>query len=71
MVSIIELSRFEGENVPHMAHHTPLSHREVVWSQGSMGIISVPWPPLGLPLSEGMQLHTLGNPIFSIMMDLG
>ena len=24
MESIIELSRFEGENVPHMAHHTPL-----------------------------------------------
>ena len=24
MVSLIELSRFEGENVPHMAHHTPL-----------------------------------------------
>ena len=24
MVSIIELSKFEGENVPHMAHHTPL-----------------------------------------------
>ena len=71
MVSIIELTKFEGENVQHMAHHTPLSHREVVWSQGSMGIISVPWPPLGLPLSEGMQLHTLGNPIFSIMMDLG
>ena len=46
------------------------SHREVVWAQGSMGIISVPWPPLGLHLSEGRQLHTLGNPIFSIMMDL-
>ena len=29
------------------------SHREVVWAQGSMGIISVPWPPLGLHLSEG------------------
>ena len=29
MVSLIELSRFEGENVPHMAHHTPLfSQRE-------------------------------------------
>ena len=24
MLSIIEFSRFEGENVPHMAHHTPL-----------------------------------------------
>ena len=24
MVSIFELSRCEGENVPHMAHHTPL-----------------------------------------------
>ena len=24
MVSIIDLSRCEGENVPHMAHHTPL-----------------------------------------------
>ena len=24
MVSIIELSMFEWENVPHMAHHTPL-----------------------------------------------
>ena len=24
MLSLIELSRFEGENVPHMAHHTPL-----------------------------------------------
>ena len=24
MVAIIELSRVEGENVPHMAHHTPL-----------------------------------------------
>ena len=71
MVSIIELSKIEGENVPHMVHHTPFSHREVVLSQDSMGIISVPWPPLGPPLSEGMQLHTLGNPIFSIMMDLG
>ena len=47
-----------------------LSHRERVRAQGSMGIISVPWPPLGLHLSEGRQLHTLGNPIFSIMMDL-
>ena len=46
------------------------SHRERVRAQGSMGIISVPWPPLGLHLSEGRQLHTLGNPIFSIMMDL-
>jgi len=46
------------------------SHREVVWSQGSMGILSVPWPLLALHLSEGRQLHTLGNPIFSIMMDL-
>ena len=46
------------------------SHREVVWPQGSMGILSVPWPLLGLHLSEGRQLHTLGNPIFSIMMDL-
>ena len=70
MVSIIELSMFEWENVPHMAHLTPLSHREVVWAQGSMGIISVPWPPLALHLAEGRQLHTLGNPIFSIMMDL-
>ena len=24
MVSLFELSRFESENVPHMAHHTPL-----------------------------------------------
>ena len=24
MVSIFELSRFEGETFPHMAHHTPL-----------------------------------------------
>jgi len=24
MVSIIELSRFEGDNVPHVAHHTSL-----------------------------------------------
>ena len=46
------------------------SHREVVRAQGSIGIISVPWPPLGLHLSEGRQLHTLENPIFSIMMDL-
>ena len=57
-----------------MSHIWPIthlfSHREVVWSQGSMGIISVPWPPLALHLSEGRQLHTLGNPIFSIMMDL-
>jgi len=66
MVSIIELSRFEGENVPHMAHHTPLFSRKIY----DMGIISVPWPPLGLHLSEGRQLHTLENPIFSIMMDL-
>ena len=27
MVSIFELSRFEGENVPHVAHHTPLFSR--------------------------------------------
>ena len=46
------------------------SHSEVVWAQGSMGIISMPWPLLALHLSEGKQLHTLGNPIFSIMMDL-
>ena len=26
------------------------SHREVVWSKGSMGIVSVPWPPLALHL---------------------
>ena len=66
MVSLIELSRFEGENVPHMAHHTPLFSQK----KYDMGIISVPWPPLGLHLSEGEQLHTLENPIFSIMMDL-
>ena len=58
-----------------MPHIWPISHlfshSEVVWAQGSMGIISVPWPPLALHLAEGRQLHTLGNPIFSIMMDLG
>ena len=57
-----------------MSHIWPISHlfshREVVWAQGSMGIISVPWPPLALHHAEGRQLHTLGNPIFSIMMDL-
>ena len=57
-----------------MSHIWPISqlfsHREVVWAQGSMGIISMPWPLLALHLSEGKQLHTLGNPIFSIMMDL-
>ena len=57
-----------------MSHIWPIthlfSHREVVWSQGSMGILSVPWPLLGLHLSEERHLHTLGNPIFSIMMDL-
>ena len=57
-----------------MSHIWPIthlfSHRDVVWSQGSKGIISVPWPPLALHLSEGRQLHTLGKPIFSIMMDL-
>ena len=57
-----------------MSHIWPIthlfSHREVVRAQGSMGIISVPWPPLAPHLSEGRQLHTLGNPIFSIMMDL-
>ena len=57
-----------------MSHIWPttrlFSHREVVRAQGSMGIISVPWPPLALHLAEGRQLHTLGNPIFSIMMDL-
>ena len=46
------------------------SHREVVWSPGSMGIISVPWPPLGMHLSEGRHLHTLGNPIVSSIMYL-
>jgi hypothetical protein len=46
------------------------SHGEVVWSQGSMGIISVPWPPVGLHLSDGRNFHTLGNPNFPIMMDL-
>jgi len=58
-----------------MSHIWPIthlfSHRESVRAQGSMGIISVPKPLLALPLSEGRQLHTLGNPIFSIMMDLG
>ena len=57
-----------------MSHIWPttrlFSHREVVRAQGSMGIISVPWPPLGLHLAEGRPLHTLGNTIFSIMMDL-
>ena len=57
-----------------MSHIWPIthlfSHREIVRAQGSMGIISVPWPPLGMHLSEGRHLHTLGNPIVSIMMDL-
>jgi len=57
-----------------LSHRWPIthlfSHREVVWSPGSMGIISVPWPPLGMHLSERRHLHTLGNPIVSIMMDL-
>ena len=58
-----------------MSHIWPIthlfSHREIVQAQGSMGIISVPWPPLGLHLSEGRQLHTLGKKIFSLMMDIG
>jgi len=66
MLSLIELSRFEGENVPHVAHHTPISSQK----KYDMGIISVPWPPLGLHLAEGRPFHTLGNTIFSIMMDL-
>jgi len=66
MLSLIELSRFEGENVPHVAHHTPISSQK----KYDMGIISVPWPPLGPHLAEGRPLHTLGNTIFSIMMDL-
>jgi len=41
------------------------SHREFVWSQGSMPIISVPWPPLSLHLSEGRQLRNVRNQIFS------
>jgi len=57
-----------------MSHIWPIthlySHRESVRAQGSMGIISVPWPLLALSLSERRQLHTLGNPIFSLMMDL-
>ena len=57
-----------------MSHIWPIthlfSHREIVRAQGSMGIISVPWPPLGLHLSEGRQLHTLEDTIFSLMMDL-
>ena len=57
-----------------MSHIWPIthlfSHRELVGFQGSMGMIPVTWPPLGLHLSEGRQLHTLGDPIFSIMMDL-
>ena len=57
-----------------MSHIWPIthlfSHREVVWAQGSMGIIAFPWPLPGLHLSDRRQLHTLGNPIFSIMMDL-
>jgi len=57
-----------------MSHIWPLTHlffhREVIRAQGYMGILSVPWPPLGLHLSEERHLHTLGNPIFSIMMDL-
>jgi len=57
-----------------MSHIWPIthlfSHRESVRAQGSMGILSVPWPLLALHLSEGRQLHTLGNPIFSLMMDL-
>ena len=56
-----------------MSHIWPISqlfsHREVVWAQGSMGIISVPWPPLAPHLAERRQLHTLGKPIFSIRMD--
>jgi len=66
MVSIIELSRFEGENVPHMAHHTPLFSQK----KYDMGIISVSLPPLGLHLSEGRQLHTLEDTIFSLKMVL-
>ena len=57
-----------------MSHLWPITHfipqGEFVWAQGPMGIITVPWLPLALHLSEGRQLHTLGNPIFSIMMDL-
>ena len=66
MGSIIELSSFGGENGPHMGHHTPLFSQK----KYDMGIIAVPWPPLGLHLAEGRPLHTLGNTIFSIMMDL-
>ena len=46
------------------------SHSEVVRAQGYMGIISVAWQPLALHLSEERHLHTLGNTIFSIMMQL-
>ena len=60
--------RLRMSHIWPITHH--FSHREVVWSQGSMGIISVPWPPLALHRSEGRQLHTLGNPIFSLTMDL-
>ena len=66
---------FDSQGVRvRMSHIWPIAHlyahREVVRAQGSMGIISVPWPPLGLHLSEGRQLHTLGITIFSITMDL-
>jgi len=57
-----------------MSHLWPITHfipqGEFVWAQGSMGIITVPWPPLALHLSEGRHLHTLGSQILSIMMDL-
>jgi len=57
-----------------MSHLWPITHfipqGEFVWTQGSMGIISVPWPLLALHHSEERQLHTMGNQILSIMMDL-
>ena len=56
-----------------MSHIWPIthlfSHREVVWSQGSMGINQCDGHLWDCTF-QNKASHTLGNPIFSIMRDL-
>lgn len=35
------------------------SHRKALWSKGLMGILSLPWKPVNLDLSEGRQLFPI------------
>ena len=71
MESIVELPRFEGENFPHMARHTPLFSQtgcQVTRLHGHN--ISAMATSETAPFRRKATPHTLGNQIFTIMMDI-